>query len=278
MLQILYPREMRNKIVYTFMSLLAAFIFSAGLLAQEKTELSIQVKKDGKVVKDTTYQFDDAADAKHVVKMVELMSGMDADMEKGQYNYTMAHKDGKQANTMVFISRDGEKTEIKEMLGDSLVWVSEGEDGEHVKVMKYKMNEGEDPHMEHMHGENVVVMKKGDGETFDIWVEKDGEEAIKGKRVKVVVSGDEKGNWTVVSSDEADLDENENVFVVSGDDDVHVEVREIIEKTGDGENVKVIVIKKEIDEDSDHDAEHDKDLDEDVDVKVVKKKIKVEKK
>lgn len=267
---------MRNKIAYTTMSLLAAFIFSAGLLAQEKTEVSIQVKKDGKVVKDTTYQFDDAADAKHVVKMVEVMSGMDEDMEKVHYNYSMAHKDGKHANAMVFISEDGEKFDIKEMHGDSLVWVTEGEDGEHVKVMKYKMKEGEGPHMEHMHGEKVVVMKKGDGETFDIWVEKDGEESKKGKRVKVVVSGDEKGNWTALSSDEADLDENENVFVVSGEDDVHMEIREIIEKTEDGENVKVIVIKKEIDEDSDHDE--DEDHDEDVDVKVVKKKIKVEKK
>jgi len=204
------------------MSLVAAFIFSAGLIAQEKTEVSIQVKKDGKVVKDTTYQFDDAAEAKHVMKMVEVMSGVDADMEDMHYNYTTAHSGGKHANTMVFISKDGEKTEIKEMHADSLVWVSEG-DG---------------PHMEHMHGENVIVMKKGDDETIDIWVDKDGE-----------------------------------------DDDVKVEIREIIEKSEDGENVKVIVITKEIHEDTDHDADHDEDEDhdEDVDVKVVKKKIKVEK-
>jgi len=233
---------MSKKIAYTMMSLAAAFILSAGLLAQEKTELSIQVKKDGKVVKDTTYQFDEAADAKHVVKMVEMMSGMDADMEKVHYNYTMAHKDDKHANTMVFISKDGEKTEIREMHSDSLVWVTEGEDGE----------------------------------TFDIWVEKDGEDTGKGKRVKVVVSGDEKGNWTAVSSDEVDLDENESVYIVSEEDNLKVEVREIIEKTEDGENVKVIVIKKEIDEEVDHDKDHDHD--EDVDVKVVKKKIKVEKK
>lgn len=261
MQQILYTTEMRIKIPYAIMSLVAAFIFSAGLIAQEKTEVSIQVKTDGKVVKDTTYQFDDAAEAKRVLKMVEVMSGMDADMEKIHYNYTMAHKDGKQANTMVFISEDGGKTEIKKMHGDSLVWISEGEEA----------------HMEHMHGENVVVMKKGDGETFDIWVEKDGEETKKGKRVKVVVSGDEKGSWTAVSSDEADLDENENVFYVSEDDDVKVEVREIIEMTEDGENVKVIVITKEIDEDHDADHDEDKDHDEDVEVKVVKKKIKVEK-
>ncbi|TFH27525.1 MAG: hypothetical protein E4H10_03565 [Bacteroidia bacterium] len=245
---------MRKRIPYTIMSLVAAFIFSAGLAAQEKTEVSIQVKKDGKVVKDTTYQFEDADEAKHVVKMVEVMSGMDADMEKAHYNYTMSHSGGKHANTMVFISEGGDLTEIKEMHGDSLVWISEGDEA----------------HMEHMHGENMIVMKKGDGETFDIWVDKDGEEGGKRKQVKVVVSGDEKGNWTAVSSGEADLDESENVFYVSEDDDVKVEVREILEKTEDGENVKVIVIKKEIHEDVDQDV--DKDHDEDVDVEVVKKK------
>lgn len=222
------------------MSLVAAFIFSAGLIAQEKTEVSIQVKKDGKVVKDTTYQFDDAAEAKDVMKMVEVMSGVDADMEDMHYNYTTAHSGGKHANTMVFISKDGEKTEIREMHSDSLVWVSEG-DG---------------PHMEHMHGENVIVMKKGDDETIDIWVDKDGEDSEK-KHIKVVVSGDEKGNWHAVTTDESDLDED-----------------------GEAENVKVIVIKKEIHEDVDHDVDHDHDHDEDedhdedvdVDVEVVKKK------
>lgn len=186
---------MSKKIRVSVMGLMAAFILSAGLMAQEKTEVSIQVKKDGKVVKDTTYTYDDPAEAKHVWKMVEVMSGMDADMEKGHYNYTMAHSDGKHANTMVFISEDGEKTKIKEMHGDSLVWISEGDEGE-------------------------------------------------GKRVKVIVSGDEKGTWTAVSADDADLDENKNVFHISEDDDVKVEVREILEETGDGENVKVIVIKK----------------------------------
>jgi hypothetical protein len=202
------------------------------------------------------------------MKMVEVMTGADADMEKVHYNYTMAHPDGKHANTMVFISEDGEKTEIKEMHGDSLVWISEGDD---------------DLHMKHMHGEKVVVMKKGDGDTFNVWVNEDGEEGEK-KHVKVVVSGDEKGNWTVVESDGKHLEGDENVYFISEDDGVKVEVREIIEETGDGENVKVIVIKKEIHEDGDHDMDHDEDHDADedhdvdVDVKVVKKKLKVEEK
>ena len=210
---------MSKRVGFWVMSLMAAFILSAGLMAQEKTEVSIQVKKDGKVVKDTTYTYDDAAEAKHVWKMVEVMSGMDVEMDKGHYNYTMAHSDGKHANTMVFISEDGDKTKIMEMHGDSLTWVSEGE-------------------------------------------EQEGK-----KHVKVIVSGDEKGKWHAVSTDELDMDEDEKVYFISDDDDVKVEIREVLEETGDGETVKVIVVKKEM---------HEEDHDEDVDVKVIKKKNKVE--
>ena len=163
------------------MSLVAAFIFSAGLMAQEKTEVTIQVKRDGKVVKDTTYQFDDADEADHVVKMIEVMSGMDADMEKIHYNYTMSHSGGKHANTMVFISKDGEKTEIMEIHGDSLVWITEGEgDGEHVKVLKIVEEEGE--------GENVkVIMIKKEIKEMDEDVDHDKDvevEVIKKKQKK----------------------------------------------------------------------------------------------
>jgi len=190
---------MKQGIAWSIMSLVLAFVFSASLMAQEKTEVSIQVKRDGKVLRDTTYQFDDSDEAEHVLKLVEVMSGLDVDMDQGHYNYnyTMSHSGGEHANAMVFISKDGEKTEIKEIHGDSLVWISEGDEP--------------------------------------------GK-----KRVKVVVSGDEKGNWTAVSADEKDLDENEKVYYISEDDDVKVKVRKIIEEDGEGENVKVIVIEKEI--------------------------------
>ena len=104
----------------------AVFIFSINLYSQEKTEVAIQVKKDGKIVKDTTYQFEDADEAEHAMKMIEILSGDDEEMM--EYSYTTHHNDTGHANTMVFISKDGKKTEIKELHGDSLVWVSEDED------------------------------------------------------------------------------------------------------------------------------------------------------
>ncbi|MCK5134723.1 MAG: hypothetical protein KAR19_02965 [Bacteroidales bacterium] len=63
---------MKKTIPFSVLTLAAAFIFSSSLFAQE-TEITIQVKKDGKVVQDTTYQFDDDADCakkKHVKVVV----------------------------------------------------------------------------------------------------------------------------------------------------------------------------------------------------------------
>ena len=157
-----------NKIIHlSSFCLTALFIFSLNLNAQEQTEITVQVKKDGKVVKDTTYQFDDDKQAKHAVKMMEVMSGDD---------------------------------------------------------------------------EHVMVMKSGDGETFDILVDKDfeGGDMVGKKQVKVIVSGDEHGTWHVDGKELEHIDED--VYVISGDD-VKVELKEILEEHGDGEDVKVIVVK-----------------------------------
>ncbi len=238
------------------LSAAATLFLSTGLLAQEQIEMSIKVTKDGKVVKDTTYQFDDAAEAKNAMKMMEVMSG--DELHK-------AHSGSGHSKAMVFISEDGETTEITEFSGDSLVWVSE-EDGAHA------------------HGKKVIVMKSKDGNTFDILVDEDmeGSDGVKKKEIKVVVSGDEDGNWTVVEGDEKMMDKDENVFIMKGDDDVKVKVMKIMEEEGDGENVKVIVITEEGDLHEDHDMDHDHDVDhdndtdheEEVEVKVVKKKVK----
>lgn len=202
------------------LSTAAALLLSAGLLAQEQVEVSVKVKKDGKVVTDTTYAFDDADQAKQALKMMDMMTGDEKHMK---------HTGSSEAKRMVFISEDGELTEISEFSGDSAVWVTEKEvDGDHVKVMKYRIKEGEEPAGKHI---------------------------VKKKEVKVVVSGDDEGNWTVVEGDEKMMDKDENVFIMKGDDEV-----------------KVIVITNGGDEDHDHDI--DIDHDEEIEVKVVKKKVK----
>ena len=262
---------MKRIIPFWILSAAASLILSTGLLAQEQVEVSVKVKKDGKVVKDTTYMFDDADEAKQAVKMMDLMTGEEPHMEHITYNYTTAHTGSGHSKAMVFISEDGETTEITEFSGDSAIWVSEGE-GEHVKVMKYKIEEGEEPH-----GKHVIVMKSEDGNTFDILVDEEyeGGDVVKTKEVKVMVSGDEEGNWTVVEGDEKMMDKDKNVFIMKGDDEVKVKVMKIVEES-DGENVKVIVITEGEDLHEHHDV--DSDHNEDVEVEVVKKKVKKEQK
>jgi hypothetical protein len=191
---------MKKRIPIILASLTLAFVFGLSLTAQEKTELTVKVKKDGKVVKDTTYQFEDEADAKHALKMMEVMG----------------HSGEGHSKAMVFISEDGEKTVIKEMHGDSLVWIEEGDH----------------PHKAHVHGEHVIVMKSGDGETFDILIEEDGEhDCVKKKEIKVIVSGDEEGNWTVDSNELVEIDEDENVFILKNQDG-DVDLEKIMEEHG----------------------------------------------
>ena len=242
------------------LSIVASLFLSGGLLAQEKIEVSVKVTKDGTVVKDTTYEFDDAAEAKHAMKMMEVISGENEHMEHITYNITSAHAGSGEAKTMVFISEDGETTEIKEIHKDSLVWVEE----------------------KHGDGEHVIVMKSEDGKTFDILVDEDFKEGdVKKKKVKVVVAEGDDMQWTI-EADDKHFDKDENVFIMEGDDEVKMKVMKIMEEEGEGEDVKVIVIKKgekdcdhdkdhDHDEDCDHDKDQNVDHDVEVDVKVVKK-------
>jgi hypothetical protein len=229
-----------KKLILFSISTSAVLLMMGGIThAQDQTEVTIQVKKDGKVVKDTTYQFEDETAAKQAVKMFELAGSEGA--HEMEFNYTMAHEGGEHANTMVFVSKDGEKTEIKEIHGDSLVWISEEDlEGEPVKVIKYKVKKGEEDD-----GEHVVVVSSSEGGTFDILIDEEleGAPVKKEKRVKVVVQEGEGGMMHI--SEEELVESDEEVYVIQGDD-VKKELKEIMEKVEDSESdqVKVIVIKK----------------------------------
>ena len=80
------------------------------------------------------------------------------------------------------------------------------------------------------------------------------------------------------------MDRDESVYVIEGDDDMKTEIIKIL-KEHDGKedsNVKVIVLRKSMDEemDVDHDEDEDQDKEKDhevdVEVKVIKKKEKKE--
>lgn len=132
-----------------------AFIFSAGLSAQETT-VSVKVEKDGKLVKDTTYSFKDADQAQHALMMMDMMGSDD------------------------------------EMSGDSLVWISEGEhqhDGD-VKVIKYKIDSDDTEGtrvvvVKSGDGETFDIL-------IDEDVNDEDGNIVKTKEVKVIVSTDEE--------------------------------------------------------------------------------------
>ncbi len=171
---------------------LSAILLAMGvfLSAQETTEVSVKVTKDGKVVKDTTYTFDDVKEAKNAVHMLEAMESDDLDLYFTDSNKHDIHmdKDGnikKHAKHVVFISEDGQK--VEKVDGSNMkVIVKEIEDGDFAggkkKVMKKEIivisdsEEGEDIEwtiIEDEDGENVevIVIKKNKDSDEDINVE-----------------------------------------------------------------------------------------------------------
>jgi hypothetical protein len=107
--------------------------------------------------------------------------------------------------------------------------------------MKYKVEKGDDTGEDH-----VVVVTSGEGGTFDILIDEEleGEPGMMEKKIKVIVTEDEDG-VTHVSKEEI-VDAEEEVYVISGDES-EKELKETMEKvksSEEGENVKVIVIKK----------------------------------
>jgi hypothetical protein len=230
---------MKKRFQTSLFGLLVLFFLASVSIAQEQTEVTVHIEKDGKVVKDTTYKFESDDDAENAVRVFEALSG--EGLKEMEYNYSMTLPDEAEGRAMVFISKDGKKTEIKEMEGDSLVWVSEGADTDGPKVIKYKVetsNDGE--------GEHVVVVTSDSGGTFDVMIDEDeeGDAVTLEKRVKVIVTEDENGEKHVTK--EELIGGEKEVYVISGDESAE-ELKEMLEKAGsedEGDNVEVIIIKK----------------------------------
>ncbi len=143
--------------------LLALGVF---LFAQEKTEVTVKVTEDGKVVKDTTYTFDDAADAKHAIHMMDAMASDDFDLYFSDADEHIMHmkKDGDHkmhANKAMFISEDGNGK--KKIIKKEIIIISDGEEGEHSEWTIHEHNKGENV--------EVIVIKTGKDCDEDIEVE-----------------------------------------------------------------------------------------------------------
>ena len=222
--------------------------FATSLFSQEKTSVSIKVEKDGKVMHDTTYSYDDAKSAKHLVKMAEAMSKGDLYKHHSEHAYVTTDvyvddEHGQKVKAYVYVDKDGHKTEVKEIHEDSLVTiVKKFEDGEEIKVIKKQLKvSAEDGEMKKVYvvtsegdeathhtidilkdSDNIKVMKikEGEGNLITIIESEDGAE--KEVMVKVISDEDGEGTWTVESD---------------GDEEVIILKREMKEKmVKDGEN------------------------------------------
>jgi hypothetical protein len=168
---------MKKQIPLWAFCLTALFLFSFNLMAQEQTEVSVRIKKDGRVIRDTAYQFKDMEHAEHALMLMEILIG---DIE---------HPDSGDSEATVLISEDGKKTTI-EVQGDSLLWITEEQhDGDHVKVIKKKIRTGD--------------------EDVDVELEKILEEQGEGENVKVIKKKVKAGG-----NEEFEKDENVKVIIV----------------------------------------------------------------
>ncbi len=150
------------------------------MIAQDKAEITVKVTKDGAVVKDTTYTYDDLKKAKHAVRMMEIMSSEDFHAD-GEH---MMHK------KMMFVSEDGKVTEIKE--GNELdekIYISK--DGDKVEVIVKKIKVGDCDHDVKMHRE-VIVIADGENDEQSTWTIEEGEDGEvivineDGKQIKII--------------------------------------------------------------------------------------------
>ena len=146
---------MKKKISIFLTSLSLTIIFGMGLMAQEKTEVTVQIKKDGKVLKDTTYQFEDEAEAKHAIQVMEVLSGEEKHMEHSNGEHVVIVKSGDGETFDILIDED----ELHEAHAN--VFISD--DDENVYVIK---GDGEDVHKEI----EVIIKEHGDEENVKVIV------------------------------------------------------------------------------------------------------------
>jgi hypothetical protein len=137
----------------SLLALMAMAMFTLSVSAQE-TKVTIKVEKDGEIIKDTSYTYDDSQDAEHAMEMIELLS------DDNGHTVTI-HKEMKE-------HLEGEEMKVMKYH----VEVGDESDGEHVIVMK--SGEGDDSW--------EIITSEGDEEEVEVIVvkkkvksQKDGE-------------------------------------------------------------------------------------------------------
>lgn len=246
-----------------YLLLTSCFLITAAVTAQEKAEVTVTIKNDGEVVKDTTYSYDNIQQAEDALHILDVMNREELKhLEHADNMHVKVKKiDADDEEEMIFISKEGEITELK---GDgSKIWIS-GKDEmekENVKVFKVETDEEGEEH--------VIIHEPGDDdEAIEVIIKKIKEGDAEKVKKEMIISGDlegENGSWTVKEED--------GVMMMVGEDGETIELKKEFEsKDGkevkwvseDGDDMKVFVIKKKTDDD---------DVDVEVEVEVEQDKI-----
>lgn len=180
-----------NKRILFFLPILMLAITAIG---QERAEVAVKILKDGKVVKDTIYQYDNLEEAKEAVKVMDIIASEKIDEDDMKAMKVEIHEkhDGARKKLMM-ITEDGEIHEIKGEEGFKWVTSEKVEDGEKVIIKE------EDGKIE------VIIKEKKEGEKG---------EKVEIKKEVIVLSSDnedEDVTWTVK---EAEDDEDIEVIVI----------------------------------------------------------------
>ncbi|MFC2090149.1 hypothetical protein ACFLT1_05175 [Bacteroidota bacterium] len=254
-----------NKNLLTIVTLL---LFGAALVAQDKAEVNVKITKDGKLVKDTVYTYDDLGKAKQVIHMMEMMTSDEMHFEADKVHMKMSASDEGAHKKMIFISEDGDVKDIHDH-DMHMSWTTE--DGDSVKVIKISSNGKGKAHAwvsDDMKDAEHVVIHENDGKV-DIVIKKmkegDGkEEDVKKIKKEIIVVTDkddgDKATWTVKAGDSGELimvNENGKTMELikdteSLDEEGSKTVKWISE---DGEHVKITVIKTGSEEDDEVEME-----------------------
>ena len=250
---------------------LSLLILPMMVLAQEKAEVSIKITKEGTVVKDTMYHFDDLEKAKHALNMMDILSSEDIDLTKMKVvhlkdmekeNMHMHEGEHSQKGGYSYKMMISEEGEIHEMHGDKMKWVTADSDGENVfineedgkiEVIIKKVKEGENGEKVNIHKEIIIIDDegiKGEGN----WTAKEGKD----------------GETIYVSEDGKKMKIKKKILSESDEDVVWT-----LKEGEDKEEVEVIVIKKKLSEEDEEKMEVEVTIDDskkDVERKMGKKK------
>jgi uncharacterized protein YndB with AHSA1/START domain len=203
-------RSILSKIAIFF----AVVCFSFSATAQkEKSEVHVKITRDGKVIKDTTYQVEDEKAAEVAAKMIDLTLGEktqkhgkhvytfrtdegqhyewiseDSGIHKTEHSYVFAEK-GENGEITIIMDEDGKKVVKKEVIIKKLD-ESDGEGKNEIIIIT-----SDKPDKIDLEGENIEWIDKGDHKILII--NEDGNE----KTIKVITDENENSNYNFKTED-----------------------------------------------------------------------------